>query len=286
MKLFAKCICNQDQYNDRVSKPHDGIELQLLNTDTYKTIEQFLTDEVDVVHSPLALGVAHNKTRGLHPDYPVDFPNTWKTHDYFINIVHSIATKQQRTIKYVMHIEQAYDIINWDGTIFDLVHYLRQKADQNPNIIFCLENTTYSFTEPVTHQLIAQDVNRSNVGTCLDICHAQEVVYAVSAIKGTDEHVSGFPDVCSLENFFAMNRHHCKLIHLNQAVDVGTGYGRGKGHGYPFDGGKKDITLIKMILGFYNTYEYKCPITIEVREDNHTDAKNYLMTYDAVQKVL
>lgn len=66
----------------------------------------------------------------------------------------------------------------------------------------------------------------------------------------------------------------CMLIHLANVGD--NGYGKNN-HGIGFIQGK-DLDLLYDIMKLYNKYEYNCPITIEVREEDYLNPINYLKT--------
>ena len=268
-------MCIKTQFQDRLLKPQDGLELQLSCNNTKTDLEYFLTEDVQVVHAPLNKNEDYSMGYNLHPEFSVDFPNTWNIHDYYLNIIDSIAKHRQRSSLYVIHVSQSYETLRLNGLLFEVIHYIRSRALEHRNIIFCIENAVLEVTDPNTNQLIVSDISLENVGTCFDICHAQIVIHKDP------------PEFKSLTDFFRVNMFSCKLIHLNQAKESILGFGMGSGHGAPFiRNNANDVKCLQEILDLYNLYGYNCPMTIEVFEPDYNDASNCIATYDLLQSLL
>lgn len=118
------------------------------------------------------------------------------------------------------------------------------------------------------------------VGSVLDTCHAMMTEkYLKVLLEAADvEHIysdSVLKDI-NMEHYFQMNQGMCKLIHFNNFQK--NGYR--ENHGTPF--GKLDDVMD--IFALYRKYRYQCPLTLEIREKNYLDCKNYRMTKKLIEE--
>lgn len=107
--------------------------------------------------------------------------------------------------------------------------------------------------------------------TVLDICHALSTLRIIN---------HSFNKNITLEDFFANYKDTIGLIHLSYCKDLGFG----KDHGLPYT--KNEMNELSEFLELYNKYNYDCPVTIEVQEDNYHNAMNYLVTYHNLNDLL
>jgi hypothetical protein len=99
----------------------------------------------------------------------------------------------------------------------------------------------------------------------------------ISALFREIGDITYMPDL-SMDNFFKANKDTAFLIHL--ASMRGTGYD--KDHCTPFDNLQDCFNM----LDIYTKYDYNCPITLEVREDDYIKNENYKATKLLVDKYI
>ena len=119
------------------------------------------------------------------------------------------------------------------------------------------------------------------VGSVLDTCHAMMTEkYLKILLEAAD--ISGiFPDVTvedvNIEHFFQMNQGICKLIHFNSL----RGNGYRENHGMSFETPEE----VQEILALYEKYQFNCPLTLEICEDDYLDCRNYRKTKSLIEEV-
>jgi sugar phosphate isomerase/epimerase len=128
-----------------------------------------------------------------------------------------------------------------------------------------------------------KDVDHPRVGTCLDTCHAMmetELMRWMRMYLGfKQDDIDKFKPT-NIEDFFEENKDTIKWMHLANSKS----HGLGKCHGLPFT--ELDIDCLRNILRLYRKYKYNCPMVIEVREEDYSDAKNYATTCQMIDMVL
>lgn len=114
------------------------------------------------------------------------------------------------------------------------------------------------------------------IGTVLDVCHAMMTEkYMNLWLKEANFYPDDTEDIppkidYSIEHYFKANQHICKLIHFNDFVE--NGYM--KNHGTGFTSQDK----VNYLLGLYKKYQYDCPLTLEIREEDYSDCVNFCST--------
>lgn len=119
------------------------------------------------------------------------------------------------------------------------------------------------------------------IGSALDICHAMMTEKYLKVLLQAADIMELYPisfvDDINMEHFFQMNERICKLIHFNNS----RGNGYRKNHGVPFE----KVEEVEDILKLYEKYQYQCPLTLEIREDDYLDCKNYRKTKRLIEEV-
>lgn len=121
--------------------------------------------------------------------------------------------------------------------------------------------------------------NTRRVGTLLDTCHVLTTIRFFHILK---EH--GLTNVhYTMKDFFKRCRDTIKLVHLANVIDLGFSP---LTHGVPFTFSKSDMQQLKEIIDLYEKYEYKCPVTIEVLEEDYENSQNFKLTVDCIKKIM
>lgn len=119
------------------------------------------------------------------------------------------------------------------------------------------------------------------IGSVLDICHAMMTEKYLKVLLEAADIMELYPvspvNDINLDHFFRMHQGICKLIHFNNLQ--GNGYQ--KNHGVPFD----KVEEVEVILKLYEKYRYQCPLTLEIREIDYQDCKNYRKTKRLIEEV-
>ena len=265
MQYFAKSNWSENRIKEKLNRGADGIEIQLLNpeTDTFykdnwKDYVYIKSSKIKVVHFPLVKGY----------DFPIESIECQKIFNKTIERINEISEILEEKIRVVIHLEETVKTLKKVGLYDNLVLLMQKAADEYDNLIFTIENTgAHNLMQSFSNVIFVKDINRKNVLTCLDTCHAYITQDMLSSI--TKEKFNDDIDICSVRDFFENNKDLCGLIHLCGAADYGDGFGHGKGHGVAFSG-IADPQLNE-IYNLYKEYNYKCPCTIEVREDSYED---------------
>lgn len=112
------------------------------------------------------------------------------------------------------------------------------------------------------------------VGSVLDICHAmmteKYLKILLQAMNIGEMYPEQVMNDINMEHFFQLNQGICKLIHFNNS----RGNGYRKNHGVSFE----KLDDVKGLLALYQKYQYHCPLTLEIREEDYLDCKNYRKT--------
>lgn len=185
-----------------------------------------------------------------------------------------------------MHLENEESQLKAFGLWESIVSYLRWYADRYKNLIFSVENVTRLIAEPFSNAALVKDIDRENVGTCLDTCHAIITQFRTAMIE-----CENIPAV-TLDAFYSHNRKYMNWIHLNNATDAPEGFGYGSGHGVAFDisedGDSRTLERIMYMFSEYCqhiTHSYTLPICIEVQEDDYLfPPKNYILTKNSLEQ--
>ena len=265
MQYFAKSNWSENRIKEKLSRGADGIEIQLLNPETdnfykdnWKDYVYIKSSKIKAVHFPLL----------KEEDFSIESIKCQKIFNKTIERIEKISKILEEKIYVIIHIEETVRTLKKIGLYDNLVLFMQKTADDYKNLIFVIENTTtHVLMQPLSNVIFVKDINKENVLTCLDTCHAyitQNLLYSI-----TNEKFNDGISIISIHDFFENNKDVCGLIHLCGAANYGDGFGRGKGHGIAFNG-IADPQLNE-IYNLYKEYNYKCPLTIEVREDSYDD---------------
>lgn len=159
-----------------------------------------------------------------------------------------------------------------------------------PNVILGLENTMPFVRDLKTGDVIVHkgfvypdymkdinEMNLSNVGYVLDICHA------LATIRFT-EMISGGKSDLSLKSYLDASIDNLALIHLNNLKDLAE---NPINHGTPYKKSvEADMYILKYLFEYLTLNNYMNYITIEVLESDYRYGLNYEITNKAVKEVL
>ena len=130
------------------------------------------------------------------------------------------------------------------------------------------------FTDTVKIVQYLREIFGNRVGSVLDTCHAAMTEKYMTALLAAADFLpqEECPDELdySMDHFFRAHQGICKLIHFNDFI--GNGYLQN--HGTPFRDPKKAGDLLEM----YRKYNYDCPMTLEIQEENYKNCINYRQT--------
>lgn len=280
MLFIAKSAWDKSQVADKMRRGACGLEIQLLDPrkETFLTSKAKVLDDsilkytIEAVHMPLSNGI----------DMEIEDVDGQYYFPYVCEFANEIARIQQRRVIVVIHLHTTISNLKLYGLYDKVCKSLTAMAKKFPNVTIAVENTPYFFDVPYSNVELVETIGLSNVGTCLDTCHAmmtERIIHDLSKDFRCRK--------ASLEGFFEKNKDVCKLIHLADCVDAGTGYGNNKGHGVSFDMSTLDsIPVLKRIFSYYRYYDYKCNITLEVREDDFLNCVNFSKTLEACDHVI
>jgi hypothetical protein len=287
MKIFGKSKLNGNIY-DKILKGADAIEIHL--EDDFLSSDDFWNDDIVhevpicVVHAPLSQNVKTDIEEKASREILV------KTCEF----AHKIALTQKHNVIVVCHLSSSVDQLKRLGIYESLVFFIRDLAAMYEHLEFAIENVmrlsdniqdrvnfkTASFEDPI---ILAKDINHDRVGTCLDTCHALADISVVNYVTGYLRQTGKFKNdelIFGLDAFFAKNKETIKLIHLSNALS----HGMYDDHGLPFTINDQD--RLSVMLDLYEKYKYTCPITIEVREKNYSNARNFEITFNNLKRCL
>ena len=281
-EIYCKSGLAKEQIQDRLSRDTDGLELQMMFDNTLAELQSQWRAEIKAVHPPL-----NARSDGLHVELPFDFAPSRPFHYRYLKLLDTLAGKEDRMLRYVLHVKQDKQTLVWTGQYRDFQEQLQIFAYTFQNITFCLENTGTDPRSPYAVSDIVRDAANSRIQTCIDICHLQYALRASELLKGGVSVVNGFEPVLSIEEMFFRNKGQCGLIHLNRCGDDPRwAYGLGGNHGIGFDAkNQEEMVLLKKIWELYQKFEYDCPITIEIQEESYDKAVNYSISRDALKQL-
>ena len=276
MKNGAKSVWKLPQIMDKINRGTDGIEIQLQTNNPYKEMSEILPENVlkmiKAIHLPLEY------QNGVFFDYSVD---TFDGQEMLKGIMKKLTEIgiAKNNIHIICHYHGDKEILKRYKLYDNVVSFMQEIADEYKDCIFCVENTTHQLTTWNNNNVtLVKDINKDNVGTCLDTCHAL-IVEKNGLFAGQIGNTTNI----TLENHFKANKDLCKHIHLcNASWDSNNRYGYKKGHGTIFT--ENDFDL-KRIVNLYKQYNYDADIVFEVYENDYLNCENFSKTKDAFQKV-
>lgn len=266
------------------------IELQLLKSfiddsnsisDWFDYLTQSSNSQIQVLHSPLHRGDDVDWDDLLDPEILAIVERTCELGE-------RLANHYQRPMPVVFHFGGNVEKIKRCPLIKQAyLDFIEHLLTSYPNVVFLLENvvivddnqvrgcrryreadvrTVVDFVLWLREQFETTD----RFYSVLDTCHALMSIRLLKAI--------GFE--VTWDEFFEAHQPTCGLIHLAN----GRGFGFGLDHGTPFT--SEDGELLQELLNLYDHYEFNCPVTLELREENYMDYQNYQLTYQTLQKLI
>ena len=276
LQLIAKSVWTELEIGDRIRRGASGIEVQILNPGTDPFMKEgwydvSLAKYVMAVHTPLV------SCGGYTDDYGIETERGRDMADEVIKRASRIASGPRLNcdpVKIILHLDTPLDGLKDSGEYDRLIRWLRNKAEEHPELELYVENTIMETDQPCTCADIARIVNMMNVGTCLDICHAQMTDYLTGG---------KFP----LDEFYRQMKGTLRWIHMSKATDEGEGYGNGTGHGHSLSRyNKEDLSLLGNIFMLNELSGYSGGICLEVQERNYNSAVNFTKTKEACESAV
>jgi sugar phosphate isomerase/epimerase len=282
MKIIAKSQFNANIY-DKVLKGAPAIELHLEEDFVNNSLmwDQQIVQDVPIaaVHAPLIKG----------DDINIEIPHNRVTLIKTCDLARKIADAQGHSVMVICHLGTDPDILMQLGVYEDLVSFMRDLADTYEMLEFAVENVplfdseTPNFEGHVGFRTIrfdsavrfVNDVCHPRVGTCLDTCHA---IMDINLMNSLGDYLyitnNKYDELLNngLAKFFDANKNVIKWMHLSNAKS----HGLANQHGLPFT--DDDLNILQIILQLYFHCGYQCPVVLEVREKDYSDAQNYLIT--------
>lgn len=294
MDILAKASLTREQISVKKNIGCDGIEIQLLSELLWQSklgryrniheafdLDSFRNEPIRVVHAPIFTNVGDMTIEQMSDveDYAL-FQAVCELANYFGSI-------HGREIIVVVHSETFVEFISGlGGTLARIERTLDKVLGMYPYVKVCIENVTplRNMNDERIHlsnnfdvdniklvKCIRSDLKTTRVGTVLDTCHAmvsEKYLRAIYNETGDRE----CPDM-SMEHYFSSNVELVSLIHLADIKGSGCGKGR---HGVPFTQDTKQKCFD--ILDLYHKYNYTCPITLEVEEQDFSICDGYRST--------
>lgn len=292
IKYIAKSVWKKDELQQKLDAGCDGVEYQILDPKNDPFLKSDWWDEelasyTYSVHLPLILkeenGRLVSDDCGLGTeDFNFYFPIVCERVQQIINYT-------KRRIHINLHLESSEQSLKDFGLWDKLVTRFQKYADFYPEIFFSIENVTKLIIEPMSNADFVDKVNRPNVGTTLDTCHAMITEHKTRLLETIET------PVITTEDFFKRYAKNINWIHLNNAVESEDGFGTHRGHGAPFDPDDPEHmanlqTIIDYIKNYCKDSELQkegFPIVIEVREESYTTPPiNYIKTKKALEQIL
>lgn len=300
IKIFAKASFRLEEIKEKIRCGCDGLEFNLeqdflLNGDCFETCydkEIFTLYNVGAVHVPFYPDKhVMNLEYIFHKEDIRPIRNVFRLAQYCADI-------WQHRILIIIHTSLSFfDFMEYELYRKRLEDELSQLFLQYPMTDLAIENVVLMeyeetgkesprfcngiFTDIVQIVGYLRERFGERVGSVLDLCHAAMTEkYMNVLLKATDFLPQfGIPKQLdySMEHFFQINQGICKLIHFNNFE--GNGYG--KKHGTGFSSQQK----IDKLMALYERYAYDCPLTLEIREEDYTDCKNYRQTKNMLNAV-
>lgn len=302
MEIYAKSQLALPNTQIKIDIGTDGIELQLLAElvngklgNYLKADDVFNLDELDytkisAVHAPI---LSHYGLCDVNIESLCDSFDGALMEEVFY-IANYYGEKQKKMIRVIIHSEADLDALQLIGDTWKRIqNYTSAMLFKYPYTLLCIENVTpirnisngplhlcnnFKFDNVRMVRELRKLLQTDRIYTVLDTCHAMLTDKYMGAIY---REIGDLPkEDYSLENFFRQNADVVGLIHLSTY----SGNGGGKGHGIAFT--EETYPQLCEILDLYEKYNYSCPITLEVREDNYLVCDQYKQTRDLVLRYL
>jgi len=289
MKIMIKSGLSEKNFIVRKKLNENNIEIQLL--------KEFYSNEISlmeyfnmIVNSELDISIIHTPLVDGEDVEIDDFYDKVKKDIFFktCELANMVGIKFNKNIIVIVHCAMNFnqDITNLNK-IKLIDNVLLDGFNKYPNISIAIENIIPLVNNykgaygrngflndncMYVNYFIEKYGFEDKIGTVLDTCHALITIKLLEYCKMS----------ITLDKFFEWNNNNVMLIHLANVGD--NGYGKNN-HGIGFIQGK-DLELLNDIMNLYNKYEYNCPITIEVREDDYLNPINYLKTKENLLSII
>ena len=299
IKIYAKASFHADEIKEKIKCGCDGLELHLQKDFLEKGScfescypqELFRMHNIEAVHVPFyGSGQVMNLEQIFQHEDVSPVRHVFRLAQYCADLwKHRILVVIHTSLSY-------YDFMEYELFRRRLDTLLSQFFEEFPMVDLGIENVIpmeykeHQGESPRLCNGFFTDLTRivcdlrerfgERVGSVLDICHAAMTdKYMSVLLKAADFlpsiHVPRELDY-SMERFFQIHQGICRLIHLNDF----TGNGYGENHGTPFSEQEKMDELMRL----YRTYAFDCPLTLEIREEDYQDCKNYRKTKEMLEK--
>lgn len=305
IKILAKSAFNTEQLQTKINLKAEGIEIQLvrelfspdrpseltypeikcLDAENVFNIDLLSKYNIYCVHAPIH--------RYCNLEYIVN-PDKVKILEEVAKIANRIGIEHSRQIIIIVHSELSTEAIN-SPTFNLIVGTLDILLTTYKHIEIAIENVlpivdiyqtplhlanNFGFDNKEMVKVIRERLNTDRVGTVLDICHARvSYLYMTQFCNILGESIK---ELYSLERYFIENKDYIKLIHLSDIT--GTGYGKHQ-HGIAMKvGDKQSENRMKEFIALYNKYNYHCPITLEIEEDDYIKSDGFRSTFELINR--
>lgn len=293
IKIYAKASFIPEEIREKIRCGCDGLEFNLqkdflMKGSCFETCylqELFTMYNVEAVHVPFYEdGQVMNMEHIFSHEDVSPVRNVFRLAQYCADI-------WKHRILVVIHTSLSYfDFIEYELFRRRLEHVLQKFFDDFPMVDLAVENVVPmeykedSGKSPRLCNGIFTDLTEivgylrerfgERVGSVLDICHAAMTEKYLTALLAAADFLpqTSRPKHLDygMEHYFQMNQGICKLIHFNDF----TGNGYMENHGTAFQDQKK----VEALLELYRKYQYDCPMTLEIREEDYRNCINYRKT--------
>lgn len=303
MKLYAKASLDINEIKEKIYCGCDGIEFNLTKEfmlygnsflDHYSK-EIFTAHNIEAVHVPcMANGqMIHMEHIFQHEDHSA-ITNVFRLAQY-------CAKVWNHRVLIIIHCGLSmYDFMEFELFRQVLESRLEVLLKEYPLVDMAVENVVAMEYKPEKEAIprlcngifldIVEIVSYlrekfgERIGSVLDVCHAMMTEKYMSLwLKEADFYPKAeekLPDKINyqIENYFKANQKVCKLIHFNDF----TGNGYQINHGTAFTSQAK----VDYLLELYRKYQYDCPLTLEIREDDYKNCVNFRKTKSLIENDL
>ena len=299
LSIYAKASLNMAEIQEKIRCGCDAIELNLEEDFLlhgnhfleYYDEELFAIKDIQVVHIP-----SNQDKEMINLEWIFGHKDISVLENVFSMAQYCSEIWNHRVIVVIHSCLAMYDFMQYELLQERMLKELGLLFDRYPQVDIAIENTIpleFGKTGRFVPRLcngIYQDTSElvqwmrrhfgDRVGSVLDTCHAMmtEQYLKILLEMAEIERIFAQPILVdiNMEHYFQMNQGICKLIHLNNS----RGNGYRENHGTPFE----DLSEVKAILALYEKYQYHCPLTLEIREQNYSDCCNYCMTKNLIEE--
>lgn len=269
---IAKASFDDVQIMDRLERGADAIEIQIGNPKT----DPFMTGGgLDISLDPLPFIYSIHTPLWEGYDYPIDTDMGMHLLKKVSDRADVIVELTKQPLIIVCHLYLSVTDMKNAGLYKPLVKQMRKLADRHPGLTYVIENVTRRLADPFDNARLAEKIDRKNVGSCLDTCHAMMTIHNLHMLTVGACNPTGANDYkeYTMEDAFRACKSSCMHLHLANAINTGDGIGYGNGHGVAFT--MDTQAELENILDLYEQFGYDMPVVLEVKEDDYTKAENF-----------